>query len=65
VTGAEFVWALVFGEHVPHLHVNLAPRRPGDALLADPVLVDESAPKPTRADHEQVVEQLRAAASAH
>jgi diadenosine tetraphosphate (Ap4A) HIT family hydrolase len=64
VTGAESVWALVFGEHVPHRHVNLAPRRPGDALLADPVLVDASAPKPTRAHHEAVVKRLRAAASA-
>jgi diadenosine tetraphosphate (Ap4A) HIT family hydrolase len=65
VTGAEFVWALVFGEHVPHLHVNLAPRRRGDALLEDPVLVDPAVPKPSRADHEAIIERLRLAASAH
>jgi diadenosine tetraphosphate (Ap4A) HIT family hydrolase len=63
VTGAEFVWALVFGEHVPHLHVNLAPRRRGDALLEDPVLVDPTVPKPSRADHEAIIERLLLAAS--
>jgi diadenosine tetraphosphate (Ap4A) HIT family hydrolase len=64
VTGAEFVWALVFGEHVPHLHVNLAPRRRGDALLEEPVLIDPAVPKPSRADHEAIIERLRLAASA-
>jgi len=63
VTGAEFVWALVFGEHVPHLHVNLAPRRRGDALLEDPVLVDSTLPKPSRADHEAIIERLRLVAT--
>jgi diadenosine tetraphosphate (Ap4A) HIT family hydrolase len=62
VTGAEFVWALVFGEHVPHLHVNLAPRRRGDALLEDPVLVDPAVAKPSRADHDAIIERLRVAA---
>jgi len=62
-TGAEFIWALVFGEHVPHLHVNLAPRRRGDALLEDPVLVDPAAPKPSRADHEAIIERLRLVAT--
>ena len=64
VTGAEFVWALVFGEHVPHLHVNLAPRRRGDALLEDPVLVDSTVPKPSPADHEAMIERLRLPATA-
>ncbi len=63
VTGAEFVWALVFGEHVPHLHVNLAPRRRGDALLEDPVLVDSTLPTPSRADHEAIIERLRLVAT--
>jgi diadenosine tetraphosphate (Ap4A) HIT family hydrolase len=62
VTGAEFVWALVFGEHVPHLHVNLAPRRRGDALLEDPVLVDPAVAKRSRADHDAIIERLRVAA---
>ncbi|HSL34099.1 MAG TPA: hypothetical protein VK871_10655 [Candidatus Limnocylindrales bacterium] len=62
-TGAEFVWALVFGEHVPHFHVNLAPRRVGDALLAEPVLVDPEVPKPGRHEHEAVVARLRRSAA--
>jgi diadenosine tetraphosphate (Ap4A) HIT family hydrolase len=65
VTGADFVWALVFGEHVPHLHVNLAPRRRGDALPEDPILIDSAVPKPSRADHETIIERLRMAATAN
>jgi diadenosine tetraphosphate (Ap4A) HIT family hydrolase len=33
-TDAELVYVYVFGESVPHLHVHLAPHRPGDALNA-------------------------------
>jgi diadenosine tetraphosphate (Ap4A) HIT family hydrolase len=32
VTGAEVVYAYIFGDGVPHLHVHLAPHRAGDAL---------------------------------
>lgn len=31
-TGAELVYVYVFGGGVPHLHIHLAPHRPGDAL---------------------------------
>ncbi len=31
-TGAELIYLYVFGGGVPHLHVHLAPHRPGDAL---------------------------------
>lgn len=31
-TGAEVVYAYIFGDGVPHLHVHLAPHRSGDAL---------------------------------
>jgi diadenosine tetraphosphate (Ap4A) HIT family hydrolase len=30
--GAEIVYAYIFGDGVPHLHVHLAPHRAGDAL---------------------------------
>jgi diadenosine tetraphosphate (Ap4A) HIT family hydrolase len=30
--GAEVVYLYIFGDGVPHLHVHLAPHRPGDAL---------------------------------
>ncbi|HEU0213639.1 MAG TPA: HIT family protein [Jiangellaceae bacterium] len=31
-TGSEAVYVYVFGGHIPHLHVHLAPHREGDAL---------------------------------
>lgn len=31
-TGAGIVYAYIFGDGVPHLHVHLAPHRTGDAL---------------------------------
>lgn len=31
-TGAGHVYVYVFGDGVPHLHLHLAPHRPGDAL---------------------------------
>src|SRR3982750_2850748 len=32
-SGAELTYAYVFGERVPHLHVNLAPHTAGGALV--------------------------------
>jgi diadenosine tetraphosphate (Ap4A) HIT family hydrolase len=32
VTGADVVYVYIFGDGIPHLHVHLAPHRPGDAL---------------------------------
>jgi len=31
-TGADILYAYIFGDSVPHLHVHLAPHRAGDAL---------------------------------
>ncbi|HIC80669.1 MAG TPA: HIT family protein [Kiloniellaceae bacterium] len=31
-TGADVVYVYIFGDGVPHLHLHLAPHRPGDAL---------------------------------
>ena len=31
-TGAELVYVYIFGGGVPHLHIHLAPHRPGDGL---------------------------------
>jgi len=61
---ADFMWVLVLGEHVPHLHFNIAPRRVGDALLVEPVFVDPTVPKPTPAEHSAFVDRLRTAATA-
>ena len=38
-TGADLVYAYVFGERVAHLHFNLAPHRDGDALAGGPGLI--------------------------
>jgi diadenosine tetraphosphate (Ap4A) HIT family hydrolase len=42
-TGAEFVYVYVFGERVAHLHFNLAPHSPGDALVGGPGLLHPDA----------------------
>lgn len=46
-TGAEVVYVYIFGDGVPHLHLHLAPHRPGDALSDQMVrgeLVEEKLP---------------------
>ncbi len=37
--GAEKIYVAIFGDHVPHLHLNLAPHRRGDALRGGPGLI--------------------------
>ncbi|HEX5008121.1 MAG TPA: hypothetical protein VFV70_13470 [Hyphomonadaceae bacterium] len=47
VTWAEVVYAYIFGDGIPHLHVHLAPHRTGDALNDQMVrgeLVEEKLP---------------------
>jgi diadenosine tetraphosphate (Ap4A) HIT family hydrolase len=53
-TGAELVYVYVFGERVAHLHFNLAPHHPGDALVGGPGLVHADAAEVGRAVHESV-----------
>lgn len=36
---ADKTYVYVFGDHVPHLHFNLAPHRTGDALVGGPGLL--------------------------
>jgi diadenosine tetraphosphate (Ap4A) HIT family hydrolase len=59
LTGAEFVYALMFGDHVPHLHVNIVPHRPGDAVTGGAALLDPAAPPLPREVHEAFVARLR------
>jgi diadenosine tetraphosphate (Ap4A) HIT family hydrolase len=48
-TGAELTYACVFGDHVSHLHVNLAPHRAGDALQGGPgLLAPDAADAPSQ-----------------
>ena len=58
-TGAELTYAYVFGERVPHLHVNLAPHTPGDALVGGPGLVRPDAEPLPRAAHEAAAAAVR------
>ena len=34
-TGAELIYVYIYGDHIPHLHVNLAPHRQGDVFFDD------------------------------
>jgi diadenosine tetraphosphate (Ap4A) HIT family hydrolase len=44
-TAADKIYVYVFGDRVPHLHFNLAPHRPGDALTGGPgLLLPDAAP---------------------
>lgn len=38
-TAVDKVYVYVFGDHVPHLHFNLAPHRPGGPLVGGPGLI--------------------------
>jgi diadenosine tetraphosphate (Ap4A) HIT family hydrolase len=59
ITGADIVYALLFGEHVPHLHVNIVPHRSGDAVVAGGAdLLDADAPALPREIHQAFVERL-------
>jgi diadenosine tetraphosphate (Ap4A) HIT family hydrolase len=62
LTEADIVYALIFGDHVSHMHVNLVPHRAGDAVTGGAGLLDPSAPALPAADHEVFVDRLRAAA---
>jgi diadenosine tetraphosphate (Ap4A) HIT family hydrolase len=52
--GAEKTYAYVFGDHVAHLHVNLAPHRPGDALVGGPGLLRPDAAEADLTEHRAV-----------
>jgi diadenosine tetraphosphate (Ap4A) HIT family hydrolase len=57
--GAEKTYVYVFGDHTPHLHLNLAPHRDGDALRGGPGLLDPDAPDAERAVLEDVAAAVR------
>ena len=58
---AERTYAYVFGDHVPHFDVNLAPQRAGDALRGGPGLLDPNAPDAALAAHQAVAAAARVA----
>jgi diadenosine tetraphosphate (Ap4A) HIT family hydrolase len=62
LTGADIVYALMFGDHAPHLHVNLVPHRAGDAVTGGAELLAPTAPPLPSDVHDAFVARLRAAA---
>jgi len=60
LTGADLVYALVFGDHVPHLHVNLVPHRAGDAVTGGANLLDPAAPPLSPEAHDAFIGRLMA-----
>ena len=62
-TGADIVYALIFGDHVAHLHVNLVPHRAGDPVGGGASLVDPEAPALPAEEHDAFIGRLRSAAS--
>lgn len=58
-TGADLVYVNIFGERVSHLHFNLAPHRPGDALRGGPGMLNEGAQPLPRAELESLAERLK------
>jgi diadenosine tetraphosphate (Ap4A) HIT family hydrolase len=57
--GADLTYAYVFGERVPHFHVNLAPHVDGDALAGGPGLLRPDAAAVPRAAHEETADAVR------
>jgi diadenosine tetraphosphate (Ap4A) HIT family hydrolase len=63
-TDADKVYVYVFGDRVPHLHFNLAPHRPGDALTGGPGLLQPDAEPADPAEHEAAATAVERALSA-
>lgn len=62
--GAEKTYGYIFGDHVPHLHFNLAPHRPGDALRGGPGLMEPGAVDTGEPAHRAVADVARQLLSA-
>jgi diadenosine tetraphosphate (Ap4A) HIT family hydrolase len=61
IEGAEHVYAFVFGDRVPHLHVHLAPRYPGTPREYWGSRLNEwpNGPRVTASEMTKLVAQLR------
>jgi diadenosine tetraphosphate (Ap4A) HIT family hydrolase len=57
--GADLAYVYVFGDRVPHLHLNLAPHRNGDALRGGPGLLEPGAPEADLVTHADVAAAVR------
>lgn len=61
VTGAELVYVTIFGAHIPHLHVHLAPHRAGDALTGGPGMIDPASGPLPRDELAAMADRIRTA----
>jgi diadenosine tetraphosphate (Ap4A) HIT family hydrolase len=57
--GADKTYVYVFGDHVPHLHLNLAPHITGDALRGGPGLLDPGHADADVAEHVATADRAR------
>jgi len=57
--GAEKTYVYIFGDHTPHLHLNLAPHRTGDALRGGPGLLESDAAEADAQTHRAVAAAVR------
>ena len=60
-TRADKIYVYVFGDRVPHLHFNLAPHHPGDALTGGPGLIRPDAPPVDPLAHESTAAAVESA----
>ena len=60
-TGADKVYVYVFGDRVPHLHLNLAPHVDGDGLVGGRGLLAEGTPDADAAAHQAAADAVAAA----
>ncbi|WP_051799520.1 HIT family protein [Catenuloplanes japonicus] len=63
-TAADKVYVYVFGDRVEHLHLNLAPHRPGDALVGGPGLLHADAVPADPAIHRAAADAIAQALNA-
>jgi diadenosine tetraphosphate (Ap4A) HIT family hydrolase len=62
-TAADKIYVYVFGDRVPHLHFNLAPHRPGDALIGGPGLLQPDAREADPTTHQAAATAIERALS--
>jgi diadenosine tetraphosphate (Ap4A) HIT family hydrolase len=57
-TAADKIYVYVFGDRVPHLHLNLAPQRPGGPLVGGPGLLRPDADEAARSSHDAAADAI-------
>jgi diadenosine tetraphosphate (Ap4A) HIT family hydrolase len=63
-TVADKIYVYVFGDRVPHVHFNLAPHRPGDALITGSGMIQPDAQPADPAAHQAAATAIEHALAA-